>query len=134
MVKGFFLLSLAVVPVLVPLRAPYFGDVEERATVEIGKVPLPQLPPQQWKMLRQQQGADHQTLRIDVKLGVGRGRIYDLRVLRGTGYPDIDQTIVDWIQTKWRTAAWFEGNQAFAVSFDVDPALQRVVFRKLGET
>ena len=134
MVKSFFLLYLAVVPVLVPLRAPYFGDVEERATVEIGKVPLPQLPPQQWKMLRQQQGADHQTLRIDVKLGVGRGRIYDLRVLHGTGYPVIDNTIVDWIQANWKTASWFAGDKDFAVSFDVDPTLQRVVFRKLGET
>ena len=119
---------------LVPLRAPYFGDIEQYTTVEIGKVPLPQLPPLIWKMLRQQQSADYQTLRIDVKLGVGHGRIYDLHVLHGTGYPVIDKTIVDWIQTNWKTAAWFPGDKDFAVSFDVDPALQRVVFRKLGQT
>jgi hypothetical protein len=134
MVKSFFLLSLAVVPVLVPLRAPYFGDIEQCTLVEIGKVPLPQLPPQHWKILRRQQGADYQTLRIDVKLGVSRGRIYGLRVLHGTGYPVIDETIVDWIQANWKTASWFEGDKDFAVSFDVDPALQRVVFRKLGKT
>ena len=128
MLKSFFLLPLSVIPVVAPLRAPS-SDIQPGSTVQIAKVPLPQLSPKQWKMLRQRQGAYNQALHIDVKLGVDRSKVYDVSVLRGTGYPDIDQAIVDWIAANWKTAPWFVGGDGYAVSFYVYPALRKVVFR-----
>ena len=128
MLKSFLLLPLSVIPVVAPLRAPS-GDIQPGSTMQIAKVPLPQLSPKQWKMLRQQQGAHNQPLHIDVKLGVDHGQVYDVSVLRGTGYPNVDQAIVDWIVANWKTTPWFVGGDRYAVSFDVDPALRQVVFR-----
>ena len=39
-------------------------------TIEVAKVPMPQLSPLQWELLRQQQRGHFQPLRIDVNLAV----------------------------------------------------------------
>jgi hypothetical protein len=61
--------------------------------VEVAKVPLPQLSPRQWEMLRQQQGGDSKPLRLYIVLSINHGQAYGVNVLRGTGYADIDSTI-----------------------------------------
>jgi hypothetical protein len=80
-------------------------------------------------MLRQQRGADSKPLRLSVTLSVDHGQVYGVNVLRGTGYPDIDSTIVKWIAAKWKTASWFGVGTMNAISFDVDPALRQVRFQ-----
>ena len=77
--------------------------------LEVAKVPMPQLAPLQWELLRQQQGGHFQPLRIDVNLAVRSGKVYSVSIRRGTGHDDIDRTIV---------------------SMNVDPAIRQVAFRK----
>jgi hypothetical protein len=87
---------LTIVPVIVPIRVQ-LGQTKTQPTsyVEVGKVPLPQLSSQQWEMLRRQRSADSKPLRLDVTLSVYCGQVYGVSVPRGTGYPDIDSTIVN---------------------------------------
>ena len=99
--------------------------------VEVAKVPMPQLAPLQWELLRQQQGGHFQPLPIDVNLTIRYGKVYSVRVRRGTGHDDIDKTIVKWIEAKWKTYPWFGGGDSYVISMNVDPAICRVVFRKM---
>jgi hypothetical protein len=118
------LLPFSVVAVLVPLWAPT-GDFVPGSRALVAEVPLPTLPRHQWEMLR----ADHKPLPIDVGLSIDHGRVYNVTVRHGTGYPGIDGAIVDWIQANWKIAPWFVGHEDYVVSLAVDPALRQVVFR-----
>jgi len=129
MFKRFLLVPFAaVMPVIAPLWAPT-GDFVPGNRAQVGEVPLPELSQQQWKVLLRQEGADHQRLHIDVGLAVDHGRVSNVTVRNGTGYPDIDRAIVNWIAANWRLASWFVGQENYVVSLDVDPALRQVVFR-----
>jgi hypothetical protein len=97
--------------------------------VEIGKVPMPELTSSEWAMVRQQQGPNQQIIPVDLNLAVNQGVVYAVSIRHGTGYPDIDNTIVRWIANNWRTDNWFRGGDAYVVSLDVDPVLSHVVFR-----
>jgi hypothetical protein len=99
-------------------------------TVVIAQVQMPQLAPLQWELLRQKQGEHYHPLRIDVNLTVRYGKVYSVSVRHGTGYGDIDKTIVNWIETNWKTYPWFAGGDSFVISMSVDPAMRQVVFRK----
>ncbi|HEX4200281.1 MAG TPA: hypothetical protein VHY59_02100, partial [Chthoniobacterales bacterium] len=97
--------------------------------VEIGKVPMPELTSSQWAKLRQQQSSNPQIVPVDVNLAVWHGVVYGVSIRHGSGYPDIDRAIVNWIASNWRTDIWFKGGDAYVVSLDVDPVLRHVVFR-----
>jgi hypothetical protein len=127
--KNFLLLSFAAIPVIAPLWAPIRGTTPGRHA-QVGEVPLPQLTTQQWEMLLQRQDADKKRLRIDVRLSVDRGRVYNVIVRSGSDYPDIDRAIVNWIAANWKLAPWFVGGEDYVVSLDLDPALRQVVLRK----
>ena len=98
--------------------------------VEVAKVPMPQLAPLQWELLRQQQGGHYQPIRIDLNLTIRYGKVYSVSVRRGTGHGDIDKTIVKWIEANWTAHAWFAGGDNFVISMNVDPAIRQVVFPK----
>jgi hypothetical protein len=98
--------------------------------VEVAKVPMPQLAPLQWELLRQQQGGHYQPIRIDLNLTIRYGKVYSVTVRRGTGHGDIDKTIVKWIEANWKAEAWFAGGDNFVISMNVDPAIRQVVFPK----
>jgi len=130
MPQSFLLLPLSVISAIVPISSQIGNWVMvPSAYVEVGEVPLPQLSRQQWEMLQQRQGTDRKPLRIHVTLSVYRGQVYGVGVFRGTGYPDIDATIVRWIATKWKTTSWFGIGTQKAVSFEVDPTLRQVRFQ-----
>jgi hypothetical protein len=97
--------------------------------VEIGRVPMPVLNSSQWAMVSQQQGPTPQIIPVDVNLAVNHGVVYGVSMRHGSGYPEIDNTIVRWIANNWRTDIWFRGGDAYVVSLDVDPVLHHVVFR-----
>jgi hypothetical protein len=97
--------------------------------VEIGRVPMPVLSSSEWAMIRQQQGPNSQIIAVDVNLAVNRGVVYGVSIRHGSGYPEIDNTIVKWISNNWRTDNWFRGGDGYVVSLDVDPAVHHVVFR-----
>jgi len=97
--------------------------------VEIGRVPMPVLSSSEWAMIRQQQGPNLQIIPVDVNLAVNSGVVYGVSIRHGSGYPEIDNTIVRWISNNWRTDNWFKGGDAYVVSLDVDPVLHHVVFR-----
>jgi hypothetical protein len=97
--------------------------------VEIGRVSMPELTSSQWALLRQQQGPTPQIVPVDINVAVYQGTVYAVSVRHGSGYRDIDHTIVNWIATHWRTDNWFKGGDAYVVSLDVDPLLRHVVFR-----
>jgi hypothetical protein len=97
--------------------------------IEIAKVRMPELTSSEWALLRQVQGSDPQIVPIDVNLAVDRGVVYAVSIRHGSGYPVIDNTIVNWIASNWRTDNWFRGGDAYVVSLDVDPVLRHVVFR-----
>jgi hypothetical protein len=122
MAKPFFTLALFLVWLLAA-DAP-------AGTEEVAKVPMPQLAPLQWELLRQQQGGHFQPLRIDLNLAIRLGEIYSVSVRRGTGRDDIDKTIVKWVQANWRTYPWFAGEDHYVISMNVDPAVRQVVFPK----
>jgi hypothetical protein len=128
MFRSFLLLPFSAIATLVPLWAPT-GDFVPGSYVQVANVPLPKLSPQQWEMLRHNKGIDQKPLPIDVGLSVDHGRIYDVFVRHGTGYPGIDRAIVNWIQANWKTASWFVGHEDYVVTLDVDPARRQVVFR-----
>jgi hypothetical protein len=97
--------------------------------VEIGRVPMPVLNSSEWAMIRQQQGPNLRIIPVDVNLAVNQGVVYAVSIRHGSGYPEIDNTIVSWISHNWRTDIWFRGGDAYVVSLDVDPVLHHVVFR-----
>jgi len=80
-------------------------------------------------MIRQQQGPNRETIPVDVNLAVNHGVVYAVSIRSGSGYPQIDHTIVRWIANKWITDNWFRGGDSYVVALDVDPVLHRVVFR-----
>jgi hypothetical protein len=90
---------------------------------------MPVLSSSEWAMIRQQQGPDSQIIPVEVNLAVDHGVVYGVSIRHGSGYPEIDNTIVRWISNNWRTDNWFRGGDAYVVSLDVDPALHHVVFR-----
>jgi hypothetical protein len=67
---------------------------------------------------------------VDVGLTIYNGRVAAATIRRGTGYSDIDKAIVNWIETRWTTRAWFGGGNNFVISFNVDPAIRQIVFRR----
>ena len=98
--------------------------------VDVARVPMPQLTPLQWELLRQQQGGHYRPLPIMVNLAIRYGKVYNVSVRRGTGHDDIDKTIVKWIEAKWTTYPWFAGGDNFVISLSVDPAIRQVIFPK----
>jgi hypothetical protein len=97
--------------------------------VEIGRVAMPVLSSSEWATIRQQQGPNQEIIPVDVNLAVNRGVVYAVSIRHGSGYPEIDNTIVSWISNNWRTDNWFRGGDSYVVSLDVDPVLHHVVFR-----
>jgi hypothetical protein len=124
-----FLLHLATIPLGVSLEAAP-GDIPPDSKVQVGQVTLPRLSRSQWKMLRQQQGANPQPLHVDIHLAVNHGLVYAVRIRpgHGTGDTDVDNTIVRWIRAYWKTDTWFVGGDSYMVSMIVEPALRRIVF------
>ena len=120
--KRLFVLSLSLFSLI-------FVSAALAEEVEIGKVPMPELTSSEWAMVRQQQGPNQQIIPVDLNLAVNQGVVYAVSIRHGTGYPDIDNTIVRWIANNWRTDTWFRGGDAYVVSLDVDPVLRHVVFR-----
>jgi hypothetical protein len=108
----------------------FFAFNEPADSVEVAKVILPQLSPLQWEMLREQQGDHLRPLPVDVSLAIYNGKVSAATIRRGTGYSDIDQTIVTWIETRWKTHTWFGGGSNFVISLNVDPAVRQIVFRR----
>jgi hypothetical protein len=115
--------------VIAPLWVKVAGR-EPGGPVQVGKVALPELSPQQWRTLLHQREAEGQSLHIDVEFTVEDGRLSNVTVRNGTGYPDVDRTIIHWIATNWKLARWFVGQEHFVVSLEVDPTLRQVVFAK----
>jgi hypothetical protein len=122
MKKRFFVLSLSLFSLI-------FVSAALAEEVEIGRVPMPELTSSEWAMVRQQQGPNQQIIPVDLNLAVNQGVVYGVSIRHGTGYPEIDNTIVKWITNNWRTDNWFRGGDAYVVSLDVDPVLRHVVFR-----
>ena len=122
MKKRLFALSLSL-PFLVVASAALAGYVQ------IGRVSMPELTSSEWATIRHQQGPNSQIIPVDVNLAVNQGVVYAVSIRHGSGYPDIDNTIVTWIATNWRTDNWFRGGDAYVVNLDIDPELHRVVFR-----
>ena len=120
--KRFFLLALFLVW-FVAFDAP-------AGNFEVAKVPMPQLSPLQWELLRQQQQGHFQPLRIDMNLALRSGKVYAVSIRRGTGHDEIDKTIVKWIEDNWKTYPWFQGGDSYVISMNVDPAIRQVVFRR----
>ena len=77
--KSFLLLSFAVIPVIAPLWGPT-SEFISGSRAQVREVPLPQLTPQQWKMLLQRQGVDQKRLHIGVGLSLDHGRVYTVTV------------------------------------------------------
>jgi hypothetical protein len=108
-----------------------FASAALAEEVEIGRVPMPVLSSSEWATIRQQQGPNPQIFPVDVNLAVNSGVVYavSIRHGHGSGYPEIDNTIVRWISNNWRTDNWFRGGNDYVVSLDVDPVVHQVVFR-----
>jgi hypothetical protein len=104
----------------------------QSAALPVEKVVMPQLSPRQWAYLRAQERGNLRPLPIDVELTITNGRVYNVRVRRGTDYPVIDQAIVQWIEAHWKTYPWFAGGDLSVVSLNVDPAVRQITFRKTG--
>ncbi|MBV8212211.1 MAG: hypothetical protein JOZ08_03180 [Verrucomicrobia bacterium] len=113
----------------VSLFSLFFVSAALAGYVEIGRVPMPELTASEWAMINQQQGRNPEIIPVDVNLAVNRGVVYAVSIRNGSGYPDIDNTIVRWIAHKWTTDNWFRGGDSYVVSLDVDPVLHHVVFR-----
>ena len=122
MKKGVLLVLLSLFPTV-------FVPGAMAGWLEIAKVPMPVLSASQWERLRQQQGADLQVIPVDVNLAINHGVVYGVSIRNGTGYPDIDNSIVKWISTRWSTDNWFRGGDAYVVRLDVDPVRRDVAFR-----
>jgi hypothetical protein len=127
MKKRLFLLSLSVCSLV-------FASGALAGYAEIGKVRMPELTASEWALLRQQQGSNPQIVSVDVNLAVDHGVVYAVSIRHGSGYPDIDNTIVHWIASNWRTDNWFKGGDDYVVSLEVDPVIRHVVFRNNNGT
>lgn len=125
MKKRLLLLSIS-------LFSLFFVSAALAGEVVVGKVPMPVLSSSEWAMIRQQQGPNLQIIPVDVNLAVDQGVVYAVSIRHGSGYPDIDNTIVRWIANNWRTDSWFRGGDAYVVSLDVDPVIHQVAFRNNG--
>ena len=128
-VEGLWDTATQDIPLLRKAVTAQLGQRVPSGFVQVANVPLPRLSSQPWEMLRQHQGADRKALRISVTLSIYSGQVQGVSVLRGTGYPEIDSTIVHWIAESWKAAPWFGVGTTYAVSFDVDPALRQVRFQ-----
>src|SRR5258708_29387247 len=115
MLKRFSLLAFSV--------ACFFAFNQPASAVEVAKVILPQLTPLQWEMLRQQQGNHLRPLPVDVGLTIYNGRVTAATIRRGTGSSDIAKAIVNWIETRFTTHAWFGCGYNFVFCIDVVPGL-----------
>ena len=113
----------------ISLFSLFFVSAGLAGEVLIGRVPMPVLSSSEWATIRQQQGPNLQIIPVDVNLAVNRGVVYAVSIRHGSGYLDIDNTIVQWISNNWRTDNWFRGGDSYVVSLDVDPVLHHVVFR-----
>jgi hypothetical protein len=122
MKKGLSLLSLFVCSLI-------FASGAQAGYVEIAKVRMPELTSSEWALLSQLQGSNPEIVPVDVNLGVDHGVVYAVSIRHGSGYRDIDNAIVNWIASNWRTDNWFRGGDAYVVSLDVDPVIRHVVFR-----
>jgi hypothetical protein len=122
MKKRLSLLSLSVCSLV-------FASSALAGYVEIAKVRMPELTSSEWALLSRLQGSNPQIVPVDVNLAVNHGVVYAVSIRHGSGYPDIDRAIVNWIASNWRTDSWFKGGDAYVVSLDVDPVLRHVVFR-----
>lgn len=96
--------------------------------VTIARVPMPQLTSSEWAMLRQQQGANPEIVPVALNLAIDHTVVYGVSIRNGSGYPDIDRTIVNWVTNNWRTDLWFKGGDSYVVYLNIDPELHRVVF------
>jgi len=117
-------------PLSVFLFTLTFASATLAGYVEIGRVPMPELSSSEWAMIHQQQGRNPEIIPVDVNLAVNEGLVYGVSIRNGSGYPEIDNTIVRWIAHKWATDTWFRGGEGYVVSLDVDPVLHRIFFRK----
>jgi hypothetical protein len=106
-----------------------FSSAALAGNIVIGRVIMPELPSSEWAMLREQQGANPQIVPISLNVAVDHGVVYGVSIRHTSGYPSIDRTIVNWVETSWRTDNWFRGGDAYVVSLDIDPVLHHVVFR-----
>jgi hypothetical protein len=125
MKKRLSLLSLSVCSLI-------FTSSAVASYIEVAKVRMPELTSSEWALLSQLQGSNPQIVPVDVNLAVNRGVVYAVSMRHGSGYPDIDDAIVNWIASNWRTDNWFKGGDAYVVSLDIDPVLRHVVFRGSG--
>ena len=100
--------------------------------VTIGRVPMPQLTSSEWATLRQHQGANPQIVPIALNVAVDHGVVYGASIRHGSGYSDIDRTVVNWVTNNWRTDIWFKGGDSYVVYLDIDPVVHHVVFRGNG--
>ena len=107
----------------------FFASAALAGDAVIGRVPMPELSSSEWATIRQQQGPNPQIIPVTVNLAVNHGVVYGVSIRHGSGYPNIDNTIVRWIANNWTTDNWFRGGDAYVVSLDVDPGLNHVVFR-----
>ena len=114
---------------LLSLSSLVFASAALAGWVVIGRVPMPELTSSEWAMIHQQQGPNPEIIPVDVNLAVNHGVVYGVSIRNGSGYPQIDNTIVRWIANKWNTDNWFRGGDSYVVSLDVDPVLHHVVFR-----
>jgi hypothetical protein len=116
---------------LLSLSSLVFASTALAGYVVIGHVPMPELTSSEWAMIHRQQGPNPQIIPVDVNLAVNHGVVYAVSIRgEGTGYPDIDRTIVRWIANKWSTDNWFRGGDSYVVSLGLDPVTHQVVFRK----
>ena len=114
---------------LLSLSSLVFASAALAGWVVIGRVPMPELTSSEWAIIHQQQGPNPEIIPVDVNLAVNHGVVYGVSIRNGSGYPQIDNTIVRWIANKWNTDNWFRGGDSYVVSLDVDPVLHHVVFR-----
>ena len=126
--KSISLLGFSAFPFVVGLTGPS-SNITPASKVEVGHVQLPQLSRSQWEMLRQEQSGHLEPIPLDIGLSVDHGKVYNVSVYRGTGYPDIDTTVVRWIAANWKTYPWFAGGNSYVVALTIDPALRQIVFR-----
>ena len=107
----------------------FFASAALAGDAVIGRVPMPELSSSEWATIHQQQGPNPQIIPVTVNLAVNHGVVYGVSIRHGSGYPNIDNTIVRWIANNWTTDNWLRGGDAYVVSLDVDPGLNHVVFR-----
>jgi hypothetical protein len=113
----------------VSLLSLSFASDAVAGDITIARVPMPELTSSEWAMLHQQQGANPQIVPVALNLAVDHGVVYGVSIRHGSGYPDIDRTIVNWVTNNWRTDIWFKGGDSYVVCLDIDPELHHVVFR-----